>query len=114
MSNPGANPILGQVPLVLSDGRELTLAMDFHALVGAERAYGEPMHKLMSDALAGFVSANAAILFGALQTHQPGITLREATGLFGSDGAAVEAALDAASAAAFPKAAEDKKAGNAP
>ena len=108
------NPLKGETPLVLADGRTLTLAMDFHALVVAERAYGKPLAQTLADGMAGFVGASVAIFFGALQTHQPRMTLAEAEAIFGSDGEAVQAALDAASEAAYPKAAEDREVGNAP
>lgn len=114
------NPLKGEVPLTLADGRELLLVLDFHALVVAERAYGKPMPEMLADALRGFVGATTAILFGALQSRQPTVTQGEAEALFASDGEAVQRALDAASDAAFPPApgkagdtAEDRKAGNA-
>lgn len=109
-----SNPLKGEVPLVLKDGRAFTLVMDFEALVQAEAAYGKPMAQLMADALAGFVGASRAILFGALRTRHPEIGMRAAGEMFASDGAAVEAALEAASAAAFPPPATgDKEPGNA-
>ena len=101
------NALKGEVPLVLADGRTLTLVMDFEALIAAEAAYGKPLAVLMVDALGGYVGASRAILFGALRTRHPEITLRAAAEMLASDGAAVEAALDAASAAAFPEAAAE-------
>ena len=102
-----SNPLLGETRLALKDGRELVLVLDFEALIEAEAAYAKPMAAMMADALAGFVGASRAVLFGALRAKHPGIGLREAGALLASDGAAVEAALDAASAAAFPQQAED-------
>lgn len=108
------NPLLGETPLALSDGRELVLVLDFEALIEAEAAYGKPMAALMADALTGFIGASRAILYGALRAKHPEIGLREAGAMLASDGAAVEAALDAASAAAYPEAAEGGDKANPP
>lgn len=108
------NPLRGEVPLTLADGRGFRLVLDFEALVQAEAAYGKPMPLMLADALDGFKGAERAILFGALRTWHPQITLRDASDMLSSDAEAVQSALDSASAAAFPAAAEDKEAGNAP
>ena len=113
MTNAGVNPIRGEVPLVVADGRTLTLVMDFEALIAAEAAYAKPLAVVLADAAAGFIGATRAILFGALRTRHPEIGLRGAGELLNSDGDAVEAALTAATDAAFPQAAaEDREAGN--
>lgn len=99
-----ANPIRGEIPLKLSDGRSLVLVMDMEALVEAEAAYGKPMAGMMADAGAGFVGASRALLFGALRTKHPEVTLREASAIMASDGEAAAAALSAAVEAGFPNA----------
>ena len=43
-----ANAIKGEVPLNLSDGRNLTLIMDMEALVEAESAYGKPLAQMIA------------------------------------------------------------------
>ena len=103
------NPIRGEAVLKLKDKREFTLVLDFEALVAAEAAYGKPLALTLSDANAGFVGATRALLFGTMQANHEGVTLRDATEIFMSDGEAVSAALEIASTAAYP--AEDKKAG---
>lgn len=105
------NPVLGEAALRLKDGRTFTLVLDFEALVAAETAYGKPLAQTLADANDGFVGATRSLLFGALQAKHPEITPRDATGIFMSDGAAVSAALEAASVAAYP--AEDRETGKA-
>jgi hypothetical protein len=95
------NPIKGEVPLKLSDGREFVLVLDFEALVEAEAAYGKPLARVMADAGAGFVGASRALLYGALRANHPAITLRDASGLFLEHAEAVSEALEKAAAAAF-------------
>lgn len=107
------NPIKGEVPLILSDGRAYTLVLDFDALIEAEGAYGKPLQKMMADASAGFIGAVRAMLFGALRRKHPMIALSDASGMFMSDSEAVTAALEQAALAAFPDA-EDKELGKAP
>lgn len=106
------NPIKGEAPLKLSDGREYVLTLDFEALVEAEQAYGKPLPKLMADASVGFMGAVRALLFGALRAHHPDITAVETAEIIMSDFDAVGEALQAATQNGFPKA-EGKKSGNA-
>ncbi len=107
-----SNPIRGETPLKLQDGREFTLVLDFEALVQAESAYGKPLAHLMADAAAEFIGASRALLFGALQARHPSITLRDASAMVIQNGDTVSEALTRAAEACFP--AEDKEAGNAP
>jgi hypothetical protein len=100
------NPIKGEVPLKLSDGREFTLVLDMEALVEAEAAYGKPLAQVMADASAGFVGASRALLYGAMRAHHPSVTLREASALFMQHGEAVSETLTAAADAAMPASAE--------
>ncbi len=111
-----SNPIRGETPLKLGDGREFTLVLDFEALVEAESAYGKPLAVLMSDAGAGFVGASRALLFGALRTKHPGVSLRDASAILQTDGDTVGTALTLAADAAFPDAgkAEGKEGKNPP
>jgi hypothetical protein len=106
------NIVKGQVPLTLSDGRSLTLVLDFDALVEAEGAYRKPLGALMADASAGFVGAVRALLYGALRSHHPEMSLRDAGDLFSTDADAIKDALAHAGDAAFPK--EGKEGPNPP
>src|SRR6478609_4662181 len=106
------NPIKGEVPLRLSDGREFVLVLDFEALVEAEGAYGKPLAQVMADASAGFVGASRALLYGALRAKHPGITLRDASALFLEHADDVSAALEQAATAAFPDASAEGNAGS--
>ena len=106
------NPIKGEVPLKLSDGRDFVLVLDMEALVEAESAYGKPLPQMMSDASQGFVGAVRAMLYGALRTKQPRVTLGEASAMFISDPEAVSAALEQAATLAFPQAAEGGESAN--
>lgn len=98
------NPIKGETPLKLNDGRQFTLVLDMEALVQAEGAYGKPLPKMMEDASAGFVGASRALLYGALLAKHPRITLAEATALFMADADAVGEALSEAVERGFPDA----------
>lgn len=97
------NPLKGETPLRLSDGREFMLVLDFAAMVEAETAYGKPLPQLGRDAVAGFAGATAAIFFGALRHFQPHMTLREATNLLGEEPEAINEALANAEQAAARK-----------
>ncbi|MBX7496761.1 hypothetical protein K3172_12920 [Qipengyuania sp. 6B39] len=103
------NPLKGEVALVLSDGREFTLALDMEAMLTVEEATGKPLAKVMAMAGEGFLSASAAIALAAFQRHHPEITRADVLEMIRTDPEAVSAALEQASAAAFP---EDKP-GNA-
>lgn len=105
------NVLKGEVKLKLADSREFVLVMDMEALVEAETAYGKPLQQMMADAAQGFVGASRALLYGALRTKHPAITLREASQLFMDDPDAVSQALSDAVEAGFPKASAE---GNAP
>lgn len=104
------NPVKGEAPLTLNDGREYTLVLDFNAMVEAEAVYGKPLPKLLSDMNSGFIGAFRALLFGTLRRDYPDITAVEASDILMSDLAAVGTALSAVTAAAFPNA-EGKKSG---
>lgn len=102
------NPLRGEVPLVLSDGRNLKLVLDMEAMIEAEAAYGKPLGKLMADAQAGFLGATGALLQGALSRHHD-ITRGEALEMIRTDMPAVSDALDKAAQAAFPEASTEGK-----
>lgn len=110
------NPVIGQVPLNLEDGRELTLVLDFEALIEAETAYRKPLPQLMTDVASGFAGAGRAMLYGALRAHHAEFSLRDAGELFRTDGDEVNAALERAVLAAFPspEGPEGKKGENPP
>lgn len=102
------NPLKGEVPLTLKDGRKYTLVIDMEALIEAESAYGKPLQQMMQDAAARFVGALRAILFGAMRAKHPDVTLRDASGIIMSDAEAVGTALSAAVGAGFPDVSEGK------
>lgn len=106
------NPVIGETPLELSDGRKFTLVLGMRALAIAEGVYGKPAQAITQDSSLGYVGALGALLYGALKKHQPLIDLDEATDMLGADIAAIRAALDEAAALGFGKG--DKEAGNAP
>ena len=97
-----ANPVKGEVALDLGDDGQFTLVMDMEALVEAESAYGKPLKALMADSVAGFVGASRALLFGALRTYHPKVTLRQASTLFQNHGEAVSEAMEKAATLAMP------------
>lgn len=102
------NPVRGEVPLKLKD-RALTLVLDHEALMQAESAFGKPLPMLLAEARLGFQAPVRALLFGALRTHHPEITLAEASAIYLREGDAVAAALEAAELAGL---ADDPAPGN--
>jgi hypothetical protein len=106
------NPLKGEAPLKLGDGREFIFQLDFEALVEAEQAYGKPLPRLMADASQGYVGAVRALLLGGLRRHHPDFTADDATAIILTDFEAVANGMMAAVDAAFPKA-EGKESGNA-
>lgn len=96
------NPARGEAQLPLNDGRELTLVLDFEALITAEAAFGQPLALLLGRAMTGFVGARRALLFAALRALHPEITLEEAGQITLTDGEAVDDALAAAIERAYP------------
>ena len=119
-----ANPIKGEVPLKLSDGRNLILLADNEALLQASIAYTGKASKLQKlfrdmqpevddegaivldedgDPAKDTLPATRALLFGALLAHQPDATLRDATDLLFREPERVGRALEAAITAAHPK-----------
>lgn len=108
------NRVKGETSMVLKDGREFTLVLDMEAFVEAEGAYGKPMKVLMNDAALGFVGAVRALLYGALKTKHPTITLRECSDMFQQEPDQVSDALDRAADAAYPKQQEGEESQNPP
>lgn len=96
------NPVKGEVPLVLGDGQEFVLVMDWEALIEAESAYGKPMQQLMSDATNGFVGASRSLLYGAMRAKHPRATQQDATRILFQEGEIVREALTEAINLAFP------------
>lgn len=110
------NPVKGEVPLKLSDGREFVLTMDFEALVEAEGASNLPLPQLMAKAALGFVGAQRTLLFGALHRNHPEITVEDCSAIMLSEIDVATAALMKAIEAGFPaaKAAGGKEGANPP
>lgn len=104
-----ANPVKGETPLVLSDGREFTLVLDMEAMLSVEDATDKPLSKVMQRASEGFMSAIAAIAQAAFARHHPEVSRADVLAMITEDQAALTDALSRASEAAFPQ----DKAGNA-
>lgn len=98
------NPVKGEVPLTLSDGREVVLVFDMEALIEAEAAYDKPLPSLMLDLAGGYMRAGRAMLFGALRSRHPEISMRDAGEMFRADATVINTALERALLAAFPEA----------
>jgi hypothetical protein len=108
------NPIKGETPLILDDGRAFTLVLDHEALVLAADAYGYGFAALLAHAMPpedadGNIigqpkyAAIRALLFGALSWRHPEITLREASAITLQNFDAVYEALGSAGQRSFPK-----------
>lgn len=106
------NPVKGETALLLKDGTELVLVLDFEALIQAEAAAGKPLARLLAEAKAGFFGAYRCLLFGALRRHHADITMQDAAEIFMQNGDAATEALGRATELAFP--AEDKEDKNPP
>ena len=109
-----ANPVKGEVPLVLADGRRFTIVLDMEALVEAETIYGKPMAQMLADMNAGFLGAQGAVLQGALIRHHPRVTRAEALEMFRTDADACGEAMTEAVKASFPDTTPGRAEGNAP
>lgn len=129
-----ANPVVGETPLDLSDGRHFTLVADHAGLVKAAQAYtgASKLHRLFADLqpqldakgdveVDGYgdpvkdtLPATAALLYGLLEAHHPRITHRDALNMVLAESDAVSEALAAAIQQAFPDTAEGKKGENPP
>lgn len=129
------NPILGETPLDLADGRSFILVADHSALVEAAQAYtgSTKLKKLMNDMVPEIgadgkvlvdedgdpvkdtIPASVAFLFGLLRTHHPDITLRDAQNILLSDVDRVAQAISLAMDRGFPDAKPGSgKVGNEP
>lgn len=98
------NPVKGEVPLVLSDGRAFTLVLDMEALLSIETAVNKPLGQVMAEAGAGFMSSVAAVAQAAFARNHPDVTRAEILEvLFSEDKEALSDALGAATEAAFGK-----------
>lgn len=107
------NPMKGETPLKLSDGREFTLVSGFRAFVIAEKSYGAPIEKIQADAQAGFLGAGGVIFHAMLAVKHPEITIDEAGEiLFAEQAAVMEAIGRAVENGAPTRKSGDKKPGN--
>ncbi len=118
------NPILGETPFKLPDGRELTIVLDRAALLDAAVAHTgkTKMNKLLMDIQpqlddAGLVMfdedgdpvkdimpAMSCLLWAGLKLHHPQISRREVTNLIFDNLDAASSALGEAMKRAFPDA----------
>lgn len=104
------NPVKGEVPLKLADGRELTLVLDMEAMIVAEELYRKPVEYVLADAMVGFTGALRAILYGMLRAHHSEVTPSEALEMFVANKEVVARAFEQASKAAkASKDGEDKE-----
>lgn len=129
-----ANPIKGEVSLVLSDGRNLTIVADNGALVrGAQAHTGRTkIGRFLAD-LQPLTDDNGVILldedgdpvkdtfppmcalfFGCLDAHHPDLTLRDATNIMVAELEKVTIAVTEAMALAWPSDVTPSAEGNAP
>lgn len=106
------NPLLGEAPLKLKDGRQLVLVLKFSGLVAAEQAYCQPLHILGLHVAAGYAGAYVAMLYGALRKHHDEIDYDEAAEIFAANDEAVRKALTKADRLAYPDPTGDRKPGN--
>lgn len=97
------NKLKGEVPLVLSDGRQFILVADMEATIEAESLYGKPAAKMGADAAAGFVGAIRALLFGMMRRKHPTITPGEVASILADHSSEVISAIEAATEAAAPE-----------
>lgn len=130
------NPIKGEVPLKLSDGRVFTIVLDRAGLVKAAQAHTgrTKITKLLSDIqplvggdgkvvldedgepLKDTIPATCAMLYGAMDAYHPEVTLRDATNILLGDVDAVSQAISDAVELGFPdaKSGEDRETANPP
>lgn len=94
----------GEVPLVLSGGRTLTLTFNHETLFAAEKAYGEALHILLGHLQMDRWGAVRAFLFAGLQPKHPEITLCECGEmLLGGELEAIGKSIASGLDAAMPK-----------
>lgn len=128
-----ANPVKGEAPLVLTDGREFTLVADHAGLVKAAQAYSgsTKLQKLMSDMqpevdakgqlvldedgdpVKDTMPATAAFLFGLFDAYHPDVTQRDALNILLAEQEVVTEAISQAVASGFPDMVKGKP-GNEP
>jgi hypothetical protein len=105
------NSVKGEVPLVLSDGRNFKLVLDFEAMLSIEDVTGKPLAQVMRQAGEGFVTSRAAVAQAAFSRHHPEVTRADVIAmLFSEEKLAVEVALARAAEAAFPDVSAEGKA----
>jgi hypothetical protein len=109
-----ANPVKGEAPLVLRDGRQFTLVLDMEALLSVEEATGKPLPQVMAMAGQGFMTAMAAIAQAAFARHHPDLTRADVLAMMTSDQDALSDALNRASETGFPQQSVGGKGGPPP
>lgn len=97
-----ANLVKGEVPLSLSDGRNLRMVMDFDMRVAVETLTDKPFHVVAQRASEGFQGDVRALMWGALQRFHADLSMGDVTTLIEEEGPALEAALVRAGEAATP------------
>jgi hypothetical protein len=98
-----ANPVKGEARLSLGDGRVLTLAYDFDAMVEVEEIAGTSFDKVVSSGEGGSppLKMLRALFAGGLKRHHPDIDLSAAGEMLLSDGPAIATAITAAMTSAM-------------
>jgi hypothetical protein len=107
-----ANPVKGEVPLKLSDGREFVLVLDMEAMLTIEESMGKPLPRVLAMAGEGFMTATAAVAQAAFARHHREVSRADVLEILRTDAPALTDALTAAVEKAFPS--EGKKGGNPP
>lgn len=97
-----ANPIKGEVPLKLSDGREFVLVFGPTAMAVAEDVSGKPLPEIGAAAEKGFFGALLALFYGMLKARHPSMTYDEAGQIAIDYPDEIRAALDRAAERGLP------------
>lgn len=99
-----ANIARGEASFTTSEGRTLTLVVDFNALAEAEDAVNIGANELLEKLGKGRIKAMRGITFGALIARHPDTTMDEVDALLmGDDAGPLGSALMKAVEGAFPK-----------
>lgn len=109
-----SNTLKGEIPLTLSDGRELVLVMDMEGMFEAEQLYKQPLEVVFAQAALGLKGALRALLWGMLRAKHPELTPQDVTDIVFKELDAVIVAMDRAGEAARAKQSGEGKDGENP
>ena len=102
-----ANPVKGEAPLKLADGREFKLVLDMEAMIEAEEVSDRPLPEIMQRAQKGYMGAIATITQAAFLRNHPAIERSDIIAMLQTDQEAVTAAMMQAAKSAFPEPEEE-------